>query len=124
LSTESNVTMIEVCRPKGSSFSERVKALVLARRGEPLFLSDGDKVVMFRFEVGPDFLQHEVPFPLDYCEGRALVTLVAFPMRRMQPRQGGMLSQLLFLPLAAHHFLNVRIYVTFDGEPGIHFLAE
>lgn len=79
---------------------------------------------MIHFEVERAALQRAVPFPLDLRDGRAFVTLVAFTMRRMRPRWGGTFSQLLFSPLATHHFLNVRTYVEVNGEPGIHFLAE
>jgi uncharacterized protein YqjF (DUF2071 family) len=93
-------------------------------RGEPLFLSDWDQVLMIHLEVEREALQRAVPFPLDLHAGRAFVTLVAFTMRRMRPRWGGTLSRLLFSPIATHHFLNVRTYVKVNGEPGIHFLAE
>lgn len=93
-------------------------------RGEPLLFSDWDQVLMIHFEVAPDALVAEVPFPLDRYEDRAFLTLVAFTMSRMRPRRGGLLTRLLFSPIATHHFLNVRTYVKVNGEPGIHFLAE
>jgi hypothetical protein len=92
--------------------------------GEPLLLSDWDQVLMIHFEVERQALAAEVPFPLDLHEGRAFVTLVAFTMRRMRPRRGGVLGRLLFSLIATHHFLNVRTYVKVNDEPGIHFLAE
>lgn len=99
-------------------------ARIRSGRGEPLFLSDWDQALMIHFEFEPVELQRAVPFPLDLNDGRAFVSLVAFTMRRMRPRLGGTLSRLLFAPIATHHFLNVRTYVTVNGEPGIHFLAE
>ena len=93
-------------------------------RCDPLFLADWEQVLMIHFEVERAALQRDVPFPLDLRDGRAFATLVAFTMRRMRPRWGGTFSQLLFSPIATHHFLNVRTYVEVNGEPGIHFLAE
>ncbi len=79
---------------------------------------------MIHFEVNAEALQRNVPFELDLWEGRALISLVAFTMRGMKPRIGGRLTELLFRPIATHHFLNVRTYVRHREESGIHFIAE
>jgi uncharacterized protein YqjF (DUF2071 family) len=92
--------------------------------GEPLFLADWDKALMIHYEVDAVALQEAVPFHLDLREGRAFVSLVAFTLRRMRPRIGGSLAELLFKPISTHEFLNVRTYVRHNGEPGIFFLAE
>jgi uncharacterized protein YqjF (DUF2071 family) len=97
---------------------------MLSRRGEPMFLAAWRRVLMLHFEVDPDRLQCDVPFPLDLRDGRAFVSLVAFTMEAMRPRLGGPLTARLFRPIATHDFLNFRTYVVRDGEPGIHFLAE
>jgi len=96
----------------------------MSRRGEPLFVAGWRRVLMMHFEVEADSLQRDVPYQLDLHEGRAFVSLVAFTMRGMRPRFGGRLMAGLFRPVATHDFLNVRTYVTHEGEPGIHFLAE
>lgn len=91
----------------------------LARRrfeeGErPLFRAAWDRVFMLHYEVGPEVLQPQVPFPLDLHEGRAYVSLVAFTLRDLRFFAGGP-------AFSTHGFLNVRTYV--EGN-GIFFLAE
>jgi len=104
------------------STGARERMLSLPR--EPLFFADWLNVVMIHLEVEPRALQSLTPFELDSWEGRAFVTLVAFSLRKMRPRFGGRLGRILFRPLAAHDFLNVRTYVRHGDETGIHFLAE
>jgi uncharacterized protein YqjF (DUF2071 family) len=100
------------------------KERLLSRRGEPLFDANWDNVLFIHYETEPDELQGCIPYPLDLYDGRAFVSLVAFTMRGMRPRLGGRLSALLFKPIATHHFLNVRTYVSHKGEPGIYFIRE
>ena len=106
------------------ALNSAAKTRMLSRRGEPLFLADWMRVLMIHFEVDPAALQRDVPFELDLREGHAFVSLVAFTMAHMRPRQGGTLAAWWLKPIATHHFLNVRTYVRHKGEPGIHFLAE
>ena len=91
---------------------------------EPLFIADWLDVVMIHLEVDAGELQEVTPFQLDLWHGCAFVTLVAVTLRRMHPRFGGKLGELVFRPLASHRFLNVRTYVRHEHETGIHFLAE
>src|ERR1043165_976990 len=104
--------------------SAAARRRILSHTGEPLLLADWMRVLMIHFEVDADALQRGVPYELDLHEGRAFVSLVAFTMENMRPRLGGRAGAWLFKPIATHHFLNVRAYVRFNGEPGIHFLAE
>lgn len=104
--------------------SEMARDRMLSRRGEPLFIAAWRRVLMMHFEVDADSLQRDVPFPLDLRDGRAFVSLVAFAMQGMRPRVGGGMTAWLLRPIASHDFLNVRTYVSRNGEPGIHFLAE
>ena len=104
--------------------SARAQNIMLAQRGEPLFLAAWRDALMIHFEVDTKTLQRDVPFQLDLWKGRAFVSLVAFTMRDMRPRFGGKLSALLFWPIATHDFLNVRTYVRHGDEAGIHFIAE
>jgi len=108
----------------GSGKSELARRRLLAVRREPLFYANWDNVVFIHYETDPEELQKCVPYEVDLFEGRALVSIVAFTMRRMRPRFGGRLSELLFKPIATHNFLNVRTYVTHRGEAGIYFMAE
>jgi uncharacterized protein YqjF (DUF2071 family) len=107
-----------------SSLNFAAQQRLLSRPCEPLFYSDWRRAVFIHYEVDAALLQRHVPFALDLRDGRAFVSLVAFTMRRMRPRWGGAVAELLFRPIATHEFLNVRTYVRQSGEPGIYFLAE
>jgi uncharacterized protein len=100
------------------------KRRLLSCAAEPLFYADWDRALFLHFEVDPEAVQREVPFPIDLREGRAYVSLVAFTLRGLRCRFGGKLGEWLFKPIATHEFLNVRTYVQHRGEPGIIFLAE
>lgn len=104
--------------------SEQAQERFLACEGQPLFVADWEDVLFVHYSIDPGILQPSVPFPLKPFEGRAWITLVAFTMRRLRPRRGGVLGRCLFTPLATTRFLNVRTYVEYRGEPGIFFLAE
>jgi uncharacterized protein YqjF (DUF2071 family) len=90
----------------------------------PLFLGDWMRVLFIHYEVDAKVLQCEVPFELDLWDGRALVSLVAFTMRRLRPGFGGWLGEMLFKPISTTRFLNVRAYVRHRNEPGIYFITE
>jgi hypothetical protein len=107
--------------PIGSDLARR---RLLSRRGEPLFYGNWDNVVFIHYETSPQDLQHRIPYELDLYHGRAFVSLVAFTMRRMRPRFGGRIGELLVRPIATHDFLNGRTYVQHEGEPGIYFMRE
>jgi uncharacterized protein YqjF (DUF2071 family) len=104
--------------------SESARRRLLSCRGEPLFYADWDRALFLHYEVDPESLQKEVPFPLDLREGRAYVSVVAFTMRGMRLRFGGKLGEWFCRPIGTHEFLNVRTYVRHRGESGIYFLAE
>lgn len=99
------------------------KERLLSRRGEPLFYANWDNVLFIHYELEADELQPCIPYPLDLYHGRAFVSLVAFTMRGMRPRLAGTLAA-LFKPIATHHFLNIRTYVSHKGEAGIYFMRE
>lgn len=104
--------------------SDEGRARLLSIRGEPLFYAAWEQALFIHFEIAPEILQNELPFELDLRDGKAFVSLVAFTMREMHPRIGGKIGALLFKPISAHSFLNVRTYVKCNGEPGICFLRE
>ena len=87
-------------------------------------MADWLDVLMIHLEVDRTALQQATPFELDLFDSRAFVTLVAFTLRRMRPRYGGVLGAWCFAPIASHPFLNVRTYVRHGDETGIYFLAE
>lgn len=107
-----------------SSIASEIARGRFPTREQALFLGDWLGAVFLHYEMEPDALQPQVPFPLDLWEGRAYVSVVAFSMRRLRPVRGGKLAEWLFLPVANHEFLNVRAYVRVDGMPGIFFMTE
>ena len=107
-----------------TSISTHARQKLLQERFEPLLLAEWSDAVFLHYAVLPEALQPQVPFPLDLHEGLAYVSLVAFTMKAMRPRIGGTATAWLFTPIATHEFLNVRTYVTHNGEAGIYFLAE
>jgi uncharacterized protein YqjF (DUF2071 family) len=104
--------------------SDEGKARLLSRRGEPFFLAGWERALFIHFEVDAEALQRDVPFPLDLCDGKAYVSLVAFTMRDMRFRSGGKVLSFLLKPIATHRFLNVRTYVKHRNERGIFFITE
>ena len=110
-----------------NAFALRHRSTIARKRllslpGEPLFYANWDDVVFIHYETNPEILRRCVPFELDLFHERTFVSLVAFTMRGMQPRLGRRLGELLFRPIATHHFLNVRTYVRHRGERGIYFM--
>jgi uncharacterized protein YqjF (DUF2071 family) len=105
------------------SHSETARARLLSLR-EPLFIADWMRTLMIHYEVKTAALQQVVPFRLDLKDGRAFVSVVAFTLSGMRLRFGGRIAARLLSPISTHHFLNVRTYVTVNGESGIYFLAE
>lgn len=113
--------------PKPSAIGDasfQARRRMLADRGEPLFYANWDNAVFIHYEADPAALQRCVPFALDLFDGRAFVSIVAFTLREMRPRIGGKFSELLFKPVATHHFFNVRTYVCHHDEVAIYFMAE
>jgi uncharacterized protein len=90
---------------------------------KPLFLGDWERVLFIHYETDADVLQKQIPFALDLWHGSALVSVVAFSMRRFRPAFAGKLFE-PFFRLANHEFLNVRTYVRESDKRGIHFLTE
>jgi uncharacterized protein len=106
------------------NISEKARRRFLARDGRPLFLGNWERAMFIHYEADPDILQKQIPFELDLWRGMAVVSVVAFSMRRLRPAFGGRLTERLFLPIANHEFLNVRTYVRPGSQPGIYFMAE
>jgi uncharacterized protein YqjF (DUF2071 family) len=89
-----------------------------------LFACSWERAVFLHYEVAPPALQPFVPFPLDCREGKAYISLVAFHLRNMRLRAGGIFTRWMTAPIAGHPFLNLRAYVKVGGRPGIFFLRE
>lgn len=108
----------------GPSLSDSARRRMEGLAGEPLFLADWLDVTMLHFEVDPERLQRLTPLSMDCFEGRAFATLVAFQMTNMRLARLPRITRILFRPLTESRFLNLRIYVRQQGEPGIQFLVE
>ncbi len=116
-------TAVSHLRPRDEG--EMARDRMVAGWGDPLFLADWDRALFLHFEVDAEALQAVLPYKLDLWEGQtAIVTLVAFTMRRMRPRIGGAMSEWMSAPLATHEFLNARTYVRHGDERGIFFIRE
>ena len=89
-----------------------------------MWFCDWVDVLFVHYEVPDGLLESRVACELDRFQGRAYVSLVSFTMSRFRPAFGGRFAEWCFLPFATTRFLNVRTYVTVNGELGIHFLAE
>jgi len=106
------------------NISENARRRFLAGDKKPLFLGHWERALFIHYEADPNILQRQIPFELDLWQGVAVVSVVAFSMRRLRPAFGGRLTERLFLPIANHEFLNVRTYVRPGQQPGIYFMAE
>jgi uncharacterized protein len=107
-----------------ASLSEIARTRLLSLRGEPLFIADWLRTLMIHYEVEPAALKRVVPFQLDMRDGRAFVSVVAFTLNGLRPRFASRVAGWLQKPISMDDFLNVRTYVTVNGETGIYFLAE
>jgi len=115
---------LDVERNVGRELNAAARERMLSLTGEPLFVADWVELFFLHFEVPVAVLQREVPFPLDLFEGRAFVSLVSFQLERLRLFEAPTLTEGVFGPFTRSHFLNVRAYVTHDGEPGIYFMQE
>lgn len=115
---------LNIQKPAEPAASEVARARLLSLKGEPLLLADWVGVVFIHYEVPAAELQFHVPFEIDLFNGKAVVSLVAFTMKRMRPFRGGNFTAWLLKPIARNDFLNLRTYVRHNGEPGIYFMTE
>ena len=73
--------------------SELARQRFIAVESAPTFLCEWQRVLFVHYEVDQSLLQREVPFELELFEGKAVVSLVAFTMRRFRPHWGGLLTK-------------------------------
>jgi uncharacterized protein len=106
------------------STSELARSRFLAIERCPLFLCEWPRVLFVNYEVEPASLQPQLPFELELFEGKAIVSIAAFTMRRFRPNRGGKLGEWFFSPAARNSFLNIRAYVRHQGEPGVYFMTQ
>ena len=106
------------------SASDVARSRFLANERRPLFLCEWPRVLFVNYAVEPALLQPQVPFELELFDGKAIVSLAAFTMRRFRPNRGGRLGEWIFSPAASNSFLNVRAYVRHHDEPGVYFMTQ
>ncbi len=61
-----------------------------------------------------------MPFPIDFRDGRAFVSVVAFDIQHATAARRPM-GEYLLKPIGNHGFLNVRTYVRHRASPGFIF---
>lgn len=89
-------------------------------KGNWKYYQEWNNALFIHWAVPPEALQHYLPenLPLDTFEGKAYVSLVAFTMQKIRPRQ---------LPAVAYisdfHEINLRTYIDMDGKKGVYFLS-
>lgn len=126
LTTTNNPTTkpVSELRTCGQPVSCMVKQGLRTSWLNPIFYADWTEPVFLHFTIDPDQLQKYIPYELDTYNGKAYITLVAFSMRRLRFIKGGWLSRWLTKPMGDHSFLNLRTYVKYGNEGGIHFINE
>jgi uncharacterized protein YqjF (DUF2071 family) len=107
-----------------ANISQTARRWFLQREKRPLLTGDWTRAFFLHYEVPVDSLQPFVPFELDYWEGSAFVSAVAFSMESLRPCFGGAVGRWLFWPIPNHDFFNMRTYVRHGGVPGIFFMSE
>jgi uncharacterized protein len=103
---------------------EEARRRFAAIEGAPVFLCEWPRVLFVHYVVEADILMRHVPFELELFDGHAVVSVVAFTMRRFRPRWGGRLTEWFFWPARTNSFFNVRTYVQHGGELGAYFMTQ
>lgn len=87
--------------------------------GKWQYYQEWNNALFFHWEVPLEQLRPLVPesFPLDHSEGKYYVSLVAFSMEHIRPRNLPAVSL-----LSDFHEINVRTYIDLDGKKGVYFL--
>ncbi|MNX91104.1 hypothetical protein D3C86_1231730 [compost metagenome] len=88
-------------------------------KGKWEFYQEWNDVLFLHWEVPFEFLRKEVPkeLTLDSFEGKYYVSLVAFTMQNIRPRN---LPSLKFI--SDFHEINVRTYINNGNKRGVYFL--
>ena len=89
-------------------------------QGSWRFYQEWNDAVFLHWKVDPSVLRAFVPaqLELDIHEGAAWVSIVAFTMQRIRPRELP-----AFAPLSNFHEVNVRTYVRHKDKFGVYFLS-
>jgi uncharacterized protein YqjF (DUF2071 family) len=104
--------------------SQAAKENLEKNEGGAHLLCDWVNVVFIHYEVQAKVLQPAIPFQLDFYEGKAYVSLVAFTLKQFRFSKWEGLTQLMMKPIATHKYFNVRTYVKQGEAKGIYFIKE
>lgn len=96
----------------------------LDEAGGAPFALDWRNAVFFNLAIEPEALQPQIPYPLDLYQGTAYVSIVAFDQTRFRTTFATALLSPLVRPLGSYRICNLRTYVRYEGEPGVHFMRE
>ena len=84
------------------------------------FFQEWNDVLFLHWKVDLELLQTYLPkdLEIDTFEGSAFVSLVAFTMENVRPR-----NLPAFGPISDFHEINIRTYVKYKGRSGVYFLS-
>ncbi len=88
--------------------------------GKWSFYQEWNNAVFLHWKVDPNELKALIPeeLELDIFEGKAWISLVAFTMEKIRPR-----NLPYFAPVSNFDEINIRTYVKHRNKPGVHFLS-
>lgn len=84
------------------------------------YYQEWNNTIFLHWKVDEKELQKLVPndLELDLFEGSPWVSLVAFTMEKIRPK-----NLPAFSPISNFHEINIRTYVKYNGKPGVYFLS-
>jgi len=105
-------------------WSNAGKSRLLSVKGDPFLFARWERVVFLHFAIEPDTLSPQIraPFELELYGGGAVISVVAFTMRRFRPARLASITAWPFALISRQLFLNLRTYVRLGDEPGALFL--
>lgn len=89
-------------------------------KGKWKYYQEWNNALFIHWAVPADILQKYLPenLTLDTFDGKAYVSLVAFTMQKIRPRQ---LPSIAFI--SDFHEINLRTYIDIDNKKGVYFLS-
>ncbi|TSJ46621.1 YqjF family protein [Fluviicola chungangensis] len=83
------------------------------------YYQEWNHALFLHWKVEPGLLEPFIPkgLELDTYEGEAWISLVAFTMEKIRPK-----NLPAFSPVSNFHEINIRTYVTHNNKPGVYFL--
>ena len=87
--------------------------------GEWTYYQEWNNAIFLHWQIDPDDIESLLPgsLQIDTIDGKAWISVVAFTMERIRPRNLPALTA-----ISNFHEINVRTYVFKDNKPGVYFL--